>query len=156
MRFRKTVLAEAFNLFEDALGELEVVAPGEHAVDEFALEVLEAAVALPGGHGAPQLIGFPGAEAGRDHGQFYDLFLKDRHPQRAFQDLAYPVARVGDLLQPLAAAQIRMHHVALNGPRSDDGYLDDEIVEMPGLQTRQHGHLGTRFHLKHTHTVAFP
>ena len=34
-----------------------------------------------------------------------------------------------------------MHHVALDRPRPDDRHLDDEVVELPGFQPRQHGHL---------------
>ena len=47
-----------------------------------------------------------------------------------------------------------MHHVALNGARSNDGDFDHQIVKIMWFQPRQHGHLGAGFHLKNPHTVA--
>ena len=40
--------------------------------------------------------------------------------------------RVGHRLLATAAGQIRMHHVADDGTGTDDGDLDDEVVEMLG------------------------
>ena len=46
-----------------------------------------------------------------------------------------------DRLLAFAAAQIGMHHVALDRAGPDDRDLDDEVVEGPRLHPRQHRHL---------------
>ena len=48
-----------------------------------------------------------------------------------------------------------MNHVALDGPRPDDGHLDDQVVIIPGLQARQHRHLRPGFDLEHPHRIGF-
>ena len=57
MRFGKTVIAKAQYLLINGLGEFGLVATLEHAADEPRLKVREAALALPGRHGAAQMIG---------------------------------------------------------------------------------------------------
>jgi hypothetical protein len=46
-----------------------------------------------------------------------------------------------------------MHHLALNGAGTHDGHFDHEIVKVPRPEARQHGHLGSRFDLKHADGV---
>ncbi len=58
-----------------------------------------------------------------------------------------------DRLVTRAAAQIRVHHVALDRPGAHDGDLDDEIVEDPRLEPRQHVHLRPALHLEHADRV---
>ena len=48
-----------------------------------------------------------------------------------------------------------MNHVTLNGAGTNDGDLDDKVVECARPETRQHVHLGPAFDLEHTETVAF-
>jgi hypothetical protein len=60
----------------------------------------------------------------------------------------------GDRLLALPAAQIGMHHVALDRPRADDRHLDDEIVEAARFEPRQHGHLRPAFDLEHAEVSA--
>ena len=67
--------------------------------------------------------------------------------------VAHGIVRVGDGLEALAAAQVGMHHVALDRAGPDDGHLDDEIVEALGAQPRQHGHLRAGLHLEHADAV---
>ena len=154
VRLRKAIFAEALDLTEHPLGKVPVVAAGQHAVDEFLLEMLKTAASLPGGHGAAQLIGLATAETGSDHGEFDHLLLEDRYAQGALEHPPHGLARIDDRLEALPAPQIGVHHVALDGPGSDDGHLDHQIVEMLRLQARQHGHLGPGFHLEHADTVA--
>ena len=154
MGFRKAIFAKALNLAKHPLGEIPVVAARQHAIDELLLETAQAAAALPGGHGASQLIGLAGGEAGGHHGQFDHLLLKDGHPKGALEHPAHPVIGILHRLQTLPAAQVGMHHVPLDGSGPDDGDLDDQIVKMPRLEPRQHGHLRPGFHLKHADAVA--
>ena len=58
-----------------------------------------------------------------------------------------------DRLVAAAAAQIGVHHVALDGAGAHDGDLDDEIVEAARLQPGQHVHLRPAFHLEHADRV---
>ena len=51
------------------------------------------------------------------------------------------------------AAQIGMHHVALDRPGPHDRHLDDEIVEVARLQPRQHRHLRAALDLEHADRV---
>ena len=46
-----------------------------------------------------------------------------------------------------------MHHAALDGAGAHDGDFDDEIVEVRGLQPRQHRLLRARFDLEHADRV---
>jgi hypothetical protein len=61
---------------------------------------------------------------------------------------------VGHLFLAVAAAQIGVHHVALDRAGADDGHLDDEVVELARFQARQHVHLRAAFHLEHADRIA--
>ena len=99
------------------------------------------------------LIGLARREAGGDDGDLHRLFLKQRHAQRLAEHRLQFLRGKGDLLQPLAATQIGMHHVALDRPRTHDRDLDDEIVEFFRLQPRQHRHLRAALDLEHADRV---
>ncbi|KON63120.1 hypothetical protein KOEU_33620 [Komagataeibacter europaeus] len=49
-----------------------------------------------------------------------------------------------------------MHHVALDGTGPDNGHLDHQIIEHPGPETRQHGHLRPALDLEHPDRVGLP
>ena len=66
-------------------GELAVVAVVDHALDQLVVELVDAALALPGRHRAAQLVGLAAREAGRDHRDLHHLLLEDRHAERALQ-----------------------------------------------------------------------
>ena len=153
MRLREAVFAEAEDLLEDLPRERLGEAVGEHAVDEAALERLHAALALPGGHRTAQLVGLARRETRGDDGELHHLFLEDRHAEGALQHLLDRRARVGHRLLAVAAAQVRMHHLALDRTRPHDRHLDDEIVVIARPQARQHRHLGPRFDLEHAGRV---
>ncbi len=140
MRQREAVIAEALDLVEAAAREIGAVAVGAHAGDEFFLENVDIAVAAKGGHGAAQAIRLAAGEASADHGDLHRLLLEERHAQRALQHL-FEARRIIVLLQPHAAAQIGMHHVALDRTGPDDRHFDDEVEERPGLEAWQHAHL---------------
>ena len=153
MAFRKTITGKSLQLLEDPFGEFLAVATFLHATHQALAVDFQVAMAAPGGHGTPQLIGLARGVAGSNDGQLHGLLLKERHPQRALEDFAQRLGRMDDRLQPLAAAQVRMHHVALDGTRPDDGHLNDQIVEAAGPQPRQHRHLGAGFDLEDAHGV---
>src|SRR3954469_24755190 len=131
VRFGKPVFPETLDLLEDALEIIVPVAACEHAAPDLVVKAFEPAAAFPRGHRAPQLVGFAGREAGDDFDQTHDLFLEDRHAERAFEngpDAGSAVTcfaldarlRIFDVFQTVPAAQIRMHHIALDRTWPDD------------------------------------
>ena len=157
----EAVGAEPLDLAEAALGEVRVVAPPGHALQEAAAVFADAPQVAEGGHGPAQAVGVVLAEPGRLDGQAHGLLLEEGHAQGLAQ---YPVQLVrravlrrrgGEVhrVGPVAPAQVGVDHVALDGAGPDDGDLDHQVVEAPGLQARQHGHLGPALHLEDAHGV---
>src|SRR5690606_20867449 len=87
VRLREAVFAEALDLLEAVEGELLAVAAGAHAGDELLAEAGNLiALALPGGHGAAELVGLAGCEAAGDDGQLHRLLLEERHAKGLAED----------------------------------------------------------------------
>ena len=153
VRLRKAVLPEPEDLVEELVGVFATVAVREQPVDELCLERAEAAFSFPGRHRAPQLVGFAGGEPGGIHGDFHDLLLEQRHAERALEHAAHLFARVHHRFQPALAAQVRMHHLALDRSRTHDGDLDHQVIEVFRLEPRQHRHLRARLDLEHADRI---
>jgi hypothetical protein len=149
VRLGKAVLAEAQDLLVDLPREILAEAARGHAVDQALLELLQSAAAPPRGHRAPQVVGLARREARGDDRELHHLLLEDRHAERALEHALHRVVRVGDGLEALPPAQVRMHHAALDRTGAHDRDLDDEIVEARGLEARQHRLLRARFDLEH-------
>ena len=153
----EAVFAKAFDLVEAALGEVLRIAARSHAADHLRLQFVDGAAAAEGRHGAAKLVGLGPGELGGHHGEPHRLLLEQRHAHGLAQHLAKLVRRpmVGmrrgeiDGLVATAAAQVWVHHVALDRAWTHDGDLDDEVVEAAGLQPRQHVHLRPALHLEH-------
>src|SRR5690606_28584580 len=152
--FGEAVVAEALDLLEDALGKFLCIAALEHALGEFLPVRLQPALAFPGGHGAAQLVCFPGAVASSDDGNFHDLLLKQGDAEGTLEDLFQLWRRVVDRLLSVPPAQVGVDHVALYRAGADDGDFDDQIVELPGAQARQHAHLRPGFDLEYAYGVS--
>ena len=155
MGFRKSIATKAADLFVQALGEVGIVAPLQHALNQFVAERCQIAMGFPGRHGAAKFIGLARTETGGNHGQFDDLFLEDRHPEGALQHLAYGIVGVFHRFHAVFSAQVGVHHVALYGARANDGDFDHKVVPGFRFQPREHVDLGAGLHLKDTDTVAF-
>ncbi len=156
MAFRKAIFAEAQHLLEDALGEVRRIAAVGHALLEPSLELVHAAMAPPGGHGAAQLVGLAGVEAGGDHGDLHDLLLEDGHAQGALERRAQVFLFQHQRLAapgPLPRLQIGVDHAALDGSRPHDGHLHHQVVQLARAQARQHAHLRAALDLEHAHGV---
>src|SRR5208283_4743629 len=147
--FRKSVFAETQDLIEDLVREAFRVAALAHAVDQSALKRLQASLALPGRHRAAQPVRLAGGKSGRDDRQLHDLLLEDGHPQGALEHRLDGGARIAHRLLAIAAAQVRMHHLALNRTGAYARHLYDEVVIFALPQARQHGHLRPRLDLNH-------
>ena len=155
MAFGKAVTAEPLDLVEAAPRELFLIPPRHHAIDQLALEIFHAAIAAERGHGPAQAVGFGRREIGRGNGQLHRLFLEQRHAQRLAEHVFQLIGimrrlRAGKVhrFAALPAAQIGVHHVALDRAGPHDGDLDDQIIELRRLQARQHVHLRPAFDLE--------
>ncbi len=153
MALREAVLAEAQDLLEHPLGEVNVIPPLAHALHQPLAERPEPTLAAPGGHGPAQSVRLAGGEAGGHHRKLHDLLLEDGHAVGTFEHLAHRLAGVVHRLQPLATAQIGMDHVALDGTRPDDGDLHHQVVEGLRPHAGEHRHLRPGLHLEHPHRV---
>ncbi len=60
---------------------------------------------------------------------------------------------VGHRLQPVAAAQVGVHHVGLDRAGADEGYLEHQVGEIPGLEAGDQAGLGATLHLEHAHRL---
>jgi hypothetical protein len=156
VRLREAVFAETEDLPEDLPRELLRVATLAHAADQPLLEMTEAALALPRGHRAAQLVGLARREARRNHRELHHLLLEDRHAERALEHALDLGARVVHRLEPAPPAQIRVDHAPLDRPWPDDGHLDHEIVVSARLHARQHRHLRARLDLEHAIVAPWP
>ncbi len=164
MAFREAVFTEALDLLKAADGELFGQAVFDHAVDELAAEAENLiALAFPGSHGAPEFICLAWRESGRLDRQGHALLLKKRHTQGLAQHgidiTTHSLRNAGwkrfDLFGTGAAAEIWVHHAALDGPGADDGHFDYQVIELFGFETRQHRHLSTTLDLEHPDGVGF-
>ncbi len=151
--FRKAVFAEPLDLAEAALGEVTRIVSRHHSFDHLGLELADGAGALEGRHGPAQLVGFARREAAGDDGDLHRLFLEQGHAERLVEDGFELLRGIGYRLKSLPAAQIWMHHVALDRARPHDRDFDDEIVEFLRFETRQHRHLRAAFDLKHAERI---
>ena len=154
--FRKAIFAKAQHLLEDGLGKLGTVTTRFHASDQWALEPVHAALALPGRHRPAQIVRHAGREPGRHHGDLHHLLLKNRHAQRARQGRFQFRLFQLQWLAPAPAftrLQVGVHHAALNRPGPHNRHLHHQVVELARPQARQHAHLRAAFDLEHAHGV---
>ena len=155
MRLRKAITAKSFDLIEQPVCKVRGVALAEHALLELVLEGEELAVLAPVADRAPQGVGFSSREPSSHHSQANHLFLEYRHPQCPRQDRFNVLVGVADGLQPGFAAQVGVHHIALNRAGPNDGDLDHQVIKTGGFQSRQHRHLCARLDLKDTQRIGF-
>ncbi len=149
VRLGEAVLGEAADLRVAAVGELPRIAARDHPLDEALPEHVDVGrLALPCGHRAPQPVGLAGGEARGHDRERHRLLLEERDAERLREHALDGGAREDDRLLARAAAQVGMHHPALDGPGAHDRDLDHEVVEAAGLQPRQHRHLRARLDLE--------
>ena len=144
----ETELGERPQLAVDRLRCGRVNAPGPHSGHELVTEGVHALKGSFGPHGLTQAVGLGGAEACGIDGDLHELLLEERHSQGLGQGWFEGVMQVGDLLAPQPAADVGVDGVTLDGAGTDEGDLDDDVVESLGAESGQGGHLGTRLDLE--------
>ena len=97
--FRETVFPKTLNLAKDAFSKFLAVTALSHAIHNPLVKTVHAALALPRGHAAPQLIRLIGTEARGQDGNLHHLFLKYRHTEGSPQRLLQSLTRVADGFQ---------------------------------------------------------
>ena len=149
----ETVFTKAFDLFEYLVGIFLRVAVFEHAANQAVMELAHPTLALPGGHGAAQLVGLARRKIGSSHGNLHHLLLKNRYAQGALQSFLQLGTGVLHRLRVGACLEVGVHHAALNRAGPHDGYLHYQVVKAAGLQARQHAHLRAALNLEYPHGV---
>ena len=120
-----------------------------HAVVEPGLQPLHLRGGPLGAHRPAQLVGLAGVEAGDVDGELHQLLLEQRDAQRLGQRLLHHRVVVGDRLLAVAAADVRVHRVALDRAGADQRDLDHQVVEGARFQPGQGGHLRAGLDLEH-------
>ena len=128
-------------------------APGHGPLPEPLVEGLHAPLAALGAHGLAEPIGLGGGEPGHVDGQLHELLLEQRDAEGLGQGRLAQGMGVGDVLLAVATPDVGVHRAALDRPGADQGHLDHQVVEHPGLQPGQGGHLGPGLDLEHPHRV---
>ena len=150
MAFREAEIGERLQLLVDPVGHLAGDAvPLAHAVVEPAAQPAHPLGRPLGPHRPAQLVGLGGGEAGAVDRELHELLLKQRDAERFSQRGLHRWMVVGDGSLAVAALDVGVHRSALNRSRPDQRHLDDQVVEHPGLQPRQRGHLRAGLHLEH-------
>ena len=150
----EAVFAEAFDLLEDALGELCGVAALDHAADQPLVELVPrrpCASRRPwrGAGCRPRRR----VKSAASMAICITCSWKIGTPRVRPSACCSAVAGVVHRLRALAPAQVGVHHAALDGAGAHDGDLDHQVVEAARLQARQHAHLRAALDLEHAHGV---
>ena len=114
-----------------------------HAAAQPALELLHPFLGALEPHRPAQFLGLAAGKPGRHHRHAQQLFLEERHPQRAREDGLERRMRIHDVFHALPPLQIGMHHLPDDRPGPDDRDFDHDVVEALRPQPRQRRHLRT-------------
>lgn len=144
---------EGGELGVDLVGDGAGDAPLGHPLVEPGPQALHALGRPLGAHGLAELVGLAGREAGDVDGHLHQLLLEQRDAQGLLQRRLQQGMQVGDGLLAVAPADVGVDRPALDRTGPDEGDLDHQVVEGPGLQPRQGGHLGAGLHLEHADGV---
>src|SRR5690606_37452088 len=149
MRLGKAIIREGVYLVVDAQRRLLGYAVRSHPRNQLLTYGGHALARTLVPHCTTQRVRLTRGETRTRNGNLHPLLLEQRHAQRAAEYRLHARVRVGNCLHACTTAEIRMHHVSLNGARPYERHLHDEVVEAAWLQARQRVHLRTAFHLEH-------
>ena len=152
--FGESVEREGDDGLNDLFLRLGLDAVARHAATEFDLDLLHAFFAerlAPSARRSSSAS--PPVKSGGDHGDAQQLFLEERHSERAHEDGFERGMRVLDGRASLASLDVRIHHFADDGAGANERHLHDDVVKAFGMQARQAGHLRAAFDLEHADGV---
>ena len=129
------------------------ITPPAHAVDELCAKRIDRSIASPGPHRPTQRVGLAGRKTSRDHCQSHRLFLKERHPEGFFQNLADLLARILDRCFFVTSLQVGVYQISLDRTGPHDRHLNHQIVKTAGPESGQHAHLGPALDLENSHRL---
>ena len=153
VRFRKSIQREGRDRLNNLLLRIGANTVGSHSLAQLDLQFSHSGLRTAHAHGPPQFFRFSATEVGDDHRHANQLFLKERHSERSFQHRLQQRMRIGDQFFSLPPFHIRVHHLAYDRPRADDGHLHHQIVKTHRAIARQRRHLRAAFDLEHAHGV---
>src|SRR5690349_20956078 len=104
-------------------------------------------------HRAAKAVGTPRLHAGDVHRDLDDLLLVKDHAERVSEDRLEQRMGIGHRFTTLLAPNVGMDRVALDWSWTDDGNLDDEVVEVLWARPGQRLHLGAGLDLEHADGV---
>ena len=149
----EAVGAESLDLLEASLGEVALVTICDHAADDLVLERVDVAEAAEAGDGPPHSVGLVGREAVQWTAISIACSWKIGTP-KVFC-VIHSMALPGILGTGSSPFRRRRYGWTMPPDRAgaDDRYLDDEVVETPRPQAREHRHLRPAFDLERPHRV---
>ena len=127
--FGEAVAAEAFDLGETAFSEVTLVSVLRHAAQETGAKGADVAVFFEGCEGSAQAVRLIRRKARAGDGDLHRLFLKQGHAKGFAQHAAKVVRGEVHMFLTVAATQVGVDHVALNGAGADDRDLNDEVIK---------------------------
>ena len=153
MALGEAVVGEGAHLLPDPLPHLRAGVRGPrrtgadavqfaHAREEPLLQPRHPFRGPLGPHRPAQLVGLRAGETGDHRGDLHELLLKQGDPQRPPQHGLERRVVEHHLLPAVAPTDVGVDGTTLDGTRTDEGDLHHEVVERPGSQPRQGGHLG--------------
>ena len=155
VRFGKSVQRKRSDRQGDLIGGLAGNALPRHPLAQLHFDLLHPPFRSLEAQRAAQFFRLPSRKSRGDHGNPQQLFLKQRHAERALQNRFERGMRILHGLASSPTIQKRMHHLPDDGPRTNDRDLDDDVVEGGRLEARKRRHLRARFDLEDADRVGF-
>src|SRR5690606_539863 len=153
MTFRKSITPKSFQLPEYPFRIVATVPVSCHSLDQLIPEVRYLSIYLKGCHAPSQLVRFSRRKTSGNDGSLHGLLLEQRYPQGATKNILKFFGGILHGLLTVTSTQVWVHHIALDGSRSDDRHLDHQIVKGLRFQPGQHRHLRPAFDLKHPDSI---
>ncbi|MNL47232.1 hypothetical protein D3C87_1700060 [compost metagenome] len=129
MRFRKSITSESLQLFKDSFRKFDRIAFSYHTINELLLILVNSPLKFKSSHTPSQAIRFSRCKTSCNNGNLHRLLLKQRYPERSPQNLLQLRRRVNNRFFSIPPSQVRMHHISLNWPRTNNCNLNHQVIK---------------------------
>src|SRR5690606_18389161 len=119
MTFRKSITPKSFQLPEYPFRIVATVPVSCHSLDQLIPEVRYLSIYLKGCHAPSQLVRFSRRKTSGNDGNLHGLLLEQRYPQGATKNILKFFGGILHGLLTVTSTQVWVHHIALDGSRSD-------------------------------------